>query len=92
MKGIIVNSNPIIINKEDVVLKQKQDGSYDLPRGEVKEGEDLDEACIKRAKENNINVNIIKPLNPGILWIMKNGKIIPQISINYLSEFREQNV
>ena len=87
MSNLLINANPVIIDEDDVVVKQNQDGSYDLPGGEVKEGENLEQACIKRAKENNLNINIIKPLNPKISWILSCGKKIPQISINYLSNY-----
>ncbi|MGA2130582.1 MAG: NUDIX domain-containing protein [Candidatus Pacearchaeota archaeon] len=66
----IVASGPVIIeNGKLLVIKDSKDDFYKIPGGTVEEGESLEEACIREAKEEtNADIEIIKPLHPNILY------------------------
>jgi len=67
----IIASGPVIIeNGEVLVNKDNKDDFYKLPGGTVEPGvENLEEACHRETKEeNNAEIEIIRPLNPMILW------------------------
>jgi len=66
----IIASGPVIIeNGKLLVNKDDKDDFYKLPGGTVKQGESLTEACKNESKqENNANIEIIKPLNPMIIY------------------------
>lgn len=66
----IVASGPVIIKDGKLlVVKDNKDDFYKFPGGTVREGESLESACIRRAKEEvNAEVELIKPLSPHILW------------------------
>ena len=82
-----IRADPAIIQNKKVLTIRKS-GFPTLPGGIVQPGETLEQACKNRAKENNFNIKIIKPLNP-MLVKTKNlqGETITLISINYLAEF-----
>ena len=68
--SFIVASGPVIIeDRKLLVVKDNKDPFYKLPGGTVKEGEQLEEACIKRVKEEiNGDVELISCLLPNILY------------------------
>ena len=86
MEGkFIIASGPVIIeNGELLVNKDNKDDFYKLPGGMVEESEDLEDTCKREAKEElNINIEIIKPLNPQIIY-KKEKTII--LLIHYLAK------
>jgi len=68
--GFIVASDPVIIEEGKLLVnKDDKDEFYKLPGGTVEEGDSLEEACIREAKEeNNADIEIIKPLNSLIIY------------------------
>lgn len=66
----IVASGPVII--EDGKLFVNLDGKddfYKLPGGTVEQGDSLEDACHREVmEENNGKIEIIKPLNPMIIY------------------------
>ena len=88
MKYIIASGPVIIENNELLVNKDNKDDFYKLPGGTVKEGESLEDACKRRAKEEcNAKVEIVKPLYPNILYENpKTKEKMVIILINYLAE------
>ena len=85
----IIASGPVIIEKGKLLVnKDDKDDFYKLPGGTVEQGDSLQEACIREAKEeNNADVEIIKPLNPMIIY--KNpqtGEKMTIILIHFLAK------
>ena len=71
MEGkFIIASGPVIIkNRKLLVNKDDKDDVYKIPGGTVEQGDSLQDACIREVKEeNNADVEIIKPLNPMIIY------------------------
>jgi len=70
MKHIIASGPVIIEDGKLLVNKDDKDDFYKLPGGTIESNvESLEEACIRETKEeNNVDVEIIKPLHPMILW------------------------
>lgn len=66
----IIASGPVIIEKGKLLVnKDDKDDFYKIPGGRVEQGDSLQEACIREAKEeNNADIEIIKPLNPMIIY------------------------
>ena len=66
----IVASGPVVIEEGKLLVnKDDKDDFYKLPGGTVEPGDSLEEACLKEVKEeNNGEVEIVKPLNPMILY------------------------
>ncbi len=92
MKFIVV-SGPVIVEKRKLLLiKSKSDGFYKLPGGTVhtEEEEDLEEACIREAREEcGAEIKIIKPLTPNILYENpKTREKMILILINYLAKLK----
>jgi len=90
MEGkFIVASGPVIIeNDKLLVVKDNKDPFYKLPGGTIKEGETLEDGCIKRAREEiNADVEIIRPLMPHILYENpKTKEKMTIVLINYLAK------
>lgn len=89
----IVASGPAIVEKGKIlVVKDNKDDFYKLPGGTVKEGESLEEACERRAKQEcNAEVEIIKPLLPNILYENPTTKEkMTIVLINYLAELKNK--
>lgn len=89
MKTIIASGPVIIENGKLLVNKDNKDDFYKLPGGTIEQGvETLEEACMREVKEeNNAEIEIIKPLNPMILW--KNpqtGEEMTILLIHYLAK------
>jgi ADP-ribose pyrophosphatase YjhB (NUDIX family) len=92
MEGkFIVASGPVIVkNKKLLVSRDNKDNFYKLIGGTVKEGESLENACIRKAKEAcNAEIEIIKPLSPNILYENPTTKEkMTIILINYLARLK----
>ena len=90
MKTIIVSGPVIIENGKLLVAKDNKDDFYKLIGGRIEEGEQLEEACIRKAKEAcNADIEIIKPLSSNILYEnpqTKEKMII--VLINYLARLK----
>ena len=90
----IIASGPVIIEKGKLlVIKDNKDDFYKLPGGTVREGESLEHACIRKAKEEcNAEIEIIKPLSPNILYEnpqTKEKMVI--VLINYLAKLKNKS-
>ncbi len=78
----IVASGPVITEDGKLLVnKDNKDDFYKLPGGTIEEGiESLSEACKREVKEEiNGEIEIIKPLNPMIIW--KNPQTKEQMAI-----------
>lgn len=90
MNTIVVSGPVIVENGKLLVSKDNKDDFYKLIGGRVKEGEELEEACIRKAREAcNADIEIIKPLFPNILYEnpQTREKMII-ILINYLARLK----
>ena len=93
MKFIVASGPVIIENGKLLVNKDDKDDFYKLPGGTVEQGDSLIDACIREAKEeNNADVEIIKPLNPMIIY--KNPQTKEEMTIvliHYLSKLKNKS-
>ena len=90
----IVASGPVIIEDGKLLLsKDSKDDFYKLIGGTVKDGEELEEACIRRAKEAcGADIELIKPLWPNVLYenpTTKEKMVI--VLINYLAKLNNKD-
>jgi ADP-ribose pyrophosphatase YjhB (NUDIX family) len=89
----IVASGPVIIEDGKLlVVKDNKDPFFKLPGGTVKEGEGLEDGCLRRAQEEiGAEVEIIKPLMPNILYENpKTKEKMTIVLINYLSKLKNK--
>jgi len=92
MEGkFIVAAGPVIIHRRKLLVsKDNRDDFYKLIGGSVREGEQLEDACVRRAKEAcNADIKIIRPLSPNILYenpTTKEKMVI--VLINYLAKLK----
>ena len=88
----IIASGPVIIEDGKLLVnKDNKDDFYKLPGGTIEQGvESLEEACLREVKEeNNADVEIIKPLNPMILWKNpQSGEEMVIVLIHYLGKLK----
>jgi ADP-ribose pyrophosphatase YjhB (NUDIX family) len=89
----IVASGPVIIEDGKLLVnKDDKDDFYKLPGGTVKQGDSLEEACSRESKEeNNAEIDIIKPLNPMIIY--KNPQTNEEMTIvliHYKAKLKNQ--
>lgn len=77
----IVASGPVIIEDGKLLVnKDDKDDFYKLPGGTVERGNGLEEACLREVKEEiNGKIEIIKPLNPMIIY--KNPQTSEEMTI-----------
>jgi len=70
MVKFIVASGPVIVEEGKLLVnKDDKDEFYKLPGGTVESGDSLIDACHRETlEENNGKIEIIKPLNPMILY------------------------
>lgn len=69
MKTIIASGPVIIEDGKLLVNKDDKDNFYKIPGGTVEQGISLTDACIiESEKENNADIEIIRPLNPMIMY------------------------
>ena len=89
----LIASGPVIIEKEKLLVnKDDKDDFYKLPGGRILEGESLEQACIRKSKEeNNAEIEIIKPLHPMILWENPQTKEkMTIVLIHYLAKLKNK--
>ncbi len=94
MGRFIIASGPVILKENKILLtKDNKDDFYKLPGGIVKEGESLEEACLRKAKEElNAKIRIIRPLFPNILYENPQTKEkMTIVLINYLAELENES-
>jgi len=95
MEGkFIIASGPVIIEDGKLLVnKDDKDEFYKLPGGTIKEGEELEDACIRKVKEEiNGEIEIIKPLYPKVLWENPTTKEkMTIVLINYLAKLLNKN-
>lgn len=92
-RKFIVASGPVIIEKGKLLVnKDDKDDFYKLPGGTVEEEDSLIDACHRETfEENNGKIEIIKPLNPMILY--KNpqtGEKMVILLIHYLAKLKNK--
>lgn len=90
---VIILTEPIVV-KDGKLLTLPNNVDFELPVGLVQEGEDLEEACIRNAKDFDLNIEVIKPLHPRISWKNNSvtGEKVAVVSINYLTKLKEDKV
>ena len=93
MKFIVASGPVIIENGKLLVNKDDKDDFYKIPGGTVEQGDGLIEACIRESKEEiNAEIEIIKPLNPMIIY--KNPQTEKEMTIvliHYLAKLKNKN-
>lgn len=92
---IIIASGPVIIENGKILLsKDSKDDFYKLPGGTIKLGkESMEEGCIRKVKEEiNGEIEILKPLDPFVLWENPTTKE-PMIIVlaNYLAKIKNKD-
>jgi 8-oxo-dGTP diphosphatase len=90
----IVASGPVIVEEGKLLVnKDDKDDFYKIPGGQVEQGDPLEEACVREAKEeNNADVKIIKPLHPMIIY--KNPQTKEEmiiVLIHYEAKLKNKN-
>ena len=80
MKKIIIVSGPVIVEDKKVLLDiQGDDDFWKFCGGKTREGEDLKQTAIRRAKEElGIEIEIINE-NPFLMYIGGDGKEKPDV-------------
>jgi len=95
MKGeYIIASGPVIVEDEKLLVsKDNKDDFYKLIGGSVKQGESLEDAYVKRAKEAcDAEIEILKPLSPNILYENpQTGEKMTIVLINYLAKLKNKD-
>jgi len=94
MVEFIVASGPVIIEEGKLLVnKDDKDDFYKLPGGTVEKGDALEHACHKEVKEEiNGDIEIIKPLNPLIIY--KNPQTKEEMTIvliHYLAKLKNKS-
>lgn len=87
----IVASGPVIVQDGKLLVsKDSKDDFYKLIGGTVREGESLEDACFRKAKEAcGADIEIVKPLSPNILYENPTtGEKMTIVLINYLAELK----
>jgi ADP-ribose pyrophosphatase YjhB (NUDIX family) len=92
-KKFIVASGPVIIEDGKLLVnKDDKDDFYKLPGGTVEKGDNLIDACHKEVKEeNNGEIEIIRPLNPMVIY--KNPQTKQEMTIvliHYLAKLKNK--
>ena len=93
MVKFIVVSGPVIIeNGKLLVNRDDKDDFYKIPGGTVEAGDSLIDACYRETKEEiNGEIEIIRPLNPMIIY--KNpqtAKKMTIVLIHYLAKLKNK--
>ena len=94
MKHLIASGLVIIEDGKLLVNKDNKDDFYKLSGGTIEEDvESLEEACHREVKEeNNAEIEIIKPLNPMILWKNpQSGDKMCIVLIHYLAKLKNKD-
>ncbi len=90
----LIASGPVIIEDGKILVsKDNKDDFYKLIGGRIQEGEKLEDACVRKAKEAcNAEIEILKPLMPNILWENPTTKEkMTIVLINYLAKLKNKN-
>lgn len=90
----ITASGPVIIEEGKLLVnKDNKDDFYKLPGGTVELGDSLIDACYRETKEEvNGDIEIIKPLNPMIIY--KNPQTQEEMTIiliHYLAKLKNKS-
>ena len=91
----IIASGPVIVEKGKLLVnKDENDDFYKLPGGKIKPGESAEECCIREAKEEiNGDIEIIKPLNPLVVWKKNNvGESMPIMLLHYKAQLKNRKM
>lgn len=85
MEGkIAIRSDTVVLENNKIILE-----GGNLIGDWVKEGEDCEEVCKKKAEEKDIKMKIIKPLHPMIQWGRdRTGSEVVVVSLNYLAHLK----
>ncbi len=88
MSRLAIRSDAVVLKDRKILLDNST-----LIGNWVKEGEDAEEVCKQKARENCLDIKIIKPLHPMIQWgVDNNGENTVIVSLNYLAELKgEEN-
>lgn len=83
----IIASGPVIIkDKKMLVVLDDKDPFLKFPGGRIHFPESLEKTCLRRTKEEiGANIEIIRPLEPMILW--KKPRI-PVVLIHWLAKLK----
>ncbi|MEK6918252.1 MAG: NUDIX domain-containing protein [Nanoarchaeota archaeon] len=90
----IVTSGPVIIEGGKLLVNRgDKDDFYKLPGGTVEEGDSLYDACIREVREEiNAEIEIIKPLNPLIIYKNpQSGEKMTIVLIHYLAKLKNKD-
>jgi ADP-ribose pyrophosphatase YjhB (NUDIX family) len=90
-KAVIASGPVIIENKKMLVVLDDKDSFLKLPGGKIFENKTLKETCILETKlEIRCNIEIIKELEPILLWIKpQTGEKIPIVLIHWLAKIKK---
>lgn len=85
--AVIIEDGKILVNKDD------KDDFYKIPGGSLENEESLEDACNREAKEeNNAEIEIIRPLNPMIIYKNpKNGEKMIIVLVHYLAKLKNKS-
>lgn len=89
--NVVVVSGPVIIKDNKVLLnKHGESKLWKFPGGDIYEaGGDLENWAIKKVKEElGLDIKIIRPLKPMVIW--QKGEVI--ILIHYLAELISEEI
>ncbi len=90
----IVASGPVIIEGGKLLVdKDNKDDFYKIPGGRIERDDSLEDVCIREVKEElNADIEIIKPLNPLVIY--KNPQTNEEMTIiliHYLAKLKNKN-
>ncbi|MFA5020030.1 MAG: NUDIX domain-containing protein [Candidatus Pacearchaeota archaeon] len=91
---IIVASGPVIIeNGKLLVDRDNKDDFYKIPGGTIDEDLSLEDTCKREVKEEiNGDIEIIKPLNPMVVWKnQQTGERMMVVLIHYSAKLLNKN-
>ena len=89
MEGkLFIKSNSVVMQNNKVLV----DSGGKLLGGFVLEDENLEEACVRGAREKEVDVEIVKPLHSKIKWGEDGkGEKVILVDVNFLSKLRREN-
>lgn len=88
MARLAIRSDAVVLKDGKILLDNRS-----LIGDWVREGEDAEEVCKRKAKDSSLNIDIIKPLHPMIQWGTNNKREkAVVVSLGYLAELKgEEN-
>ncbi len=81
VRGVLINDGKLLCIKNKI----ERENYYDLPGGQIEEGETKEEACIREFKEET-GVNIYEPMYKGTV-IIENSNHIYNLKIFVINKF-----